>query len=94
MKELEIREFVAELTEIAKKYKGAQQLRARISECVNTKFQIMEGHQQRSDEMTFEQWWHANMPELVSGEEADDRAIAHAAWIAAPLFVRPLPPTS
>ena len=38
--------------------------------------------------MTFEQWWHVNMPELVSGEEADDRAIAQASWTAATNFER------
>lgn len=32
--------------------------------------------------MTFDEWWHQQMPNLVSGEEADDRAIAEAAWAA------------
>lgn len=31
----------------------------------------------------FDAWWHREMPNLVSGEEADDRAIAKAAWEAA-----------
>ena len=33
--------------------------------------------------MEFEQWWHQQMPNLVSGDEADDRKIALAAWNAA-----------
>ena len=36
----------------------------------------------RNDGMTFDEWWHQQMPNLVSGEEADDRAIAEAAWAA------------
>ena len=32
--------------------------------------------------MAFDEWWHQQMPNLVSGEEADDRAIAEAAWAA------------
>lgn len=33
--------------------------------------------------MNFDEWWHKQMPNLVSGEEATDRAIALAAWVAA-----------
>ena len=33
--------------------------------------------------MTFDEWWHQRIPHLVSGEAADDRAIAIAAWEAA-----------
>ena len=36
----------------------------------------------RNDGMTFDEWWHQQMPNLVSGEESDDRAIAEAAWAA------------
>ena len=31
----------------------------------------------------FDSWWHQQMPNLASGDEPDDRAIAAAAWAAA-----------
>ncbi len=33
--------------------------------------------------MSFENWWHINMPNLVSGDEAGDQVIARATWEAA-----------